>query len=112
SSGWPPGEPLSPRVQFVLGFDRTLDPESLAAGVRLEYVGPTPDFMTEPFRQSYYVLAEEGRRLVLDPPDLLPGTTVRLSVTDSLRDAYGLPIDAASRPAPLTYHVLELPPPR
>jgi hypothetical protein len=125
---WLPAEdvPLEPRATFVLTFDRALAPDwARAGGVRMEYVGTPATFLTDPFRATSLELSVDGRSVLLDPPDLVPGSTVRLVVTDRLRDAWGgalpAPVTApVTAPATvrgdervaLTYHVLELPPPR
>ena len=111
------GKPAYPTSEFRLLFDRPLAPASTSRdAIRMEYVDAGVTFVVDPFRLMAVRLAADGQTILLDPPDLLAGRTVRLIMTDALRAADG----AQLVPDPglprgqmrvLTWTVPALPPP-
>lgn len=114
----PEGASLTTHALFRFAFDRPVDPRSIASGaVTMEYVDPGVVLLVDPFDFIRVALADEGRTMLVEPPELLAGKTIRVNLTDALRgrDESSLAGGDAEAPPPgvrrtFTYRVLELPP--
>lgn len=113
----PSGSLVEPNSRFLLIFDRPIDLSSVTrSSAAFEYPDPQAVFIVDPFRLTSSWLEAGGTVLALEPPDMLTGREVRLTLHESLRGADGSPLapDPSAPPGAahvLSWRVLELPPP-
>jgi hypothetical protein len=115
----PGGGEVHPDQAFRLVFDRPLGLQSFSPGaVRLSYVDSPYTFVVDPFLYTAYRAAPgEGMAvMIVDPPELIPGQSMLIELTDQLRGADGSTLEAAATGSTggvrrrLAYRVLALPP--
>ncbi len=111
------GSLVRPVTAFAFEFDRPLaQPSRAPRWVSCEYVGGTATFISDPFRLTSTWLSPGGETLFVQPPALLPGQRVRISLLAAVRGADGSRLSADPLTPPeavvltLTHQVMDLPP--
>jgi hypothetical protein len=96
------GEDDVPReTQFVVQFNKPMDPTTFAGRVRLRYVSG------EPLRDARLSYDESRRALLVDPGDLLRGNSrLELALLPGILDADGMALPAVAGAADGTVQVL------